>query len=244
MNGTPIAHGDPRTVARTIARKLRGIARSRRIQVRFEALHVRVLAGDVEAFGEVYELLARPLFRRVRSLRQAAAEPDDVLEEIVDWVIFRKYLRRPERYDAGRGRVLSWLARMAENALVDRWRRRRDAVDLAEPAGLAWDRVLPQAVQAVPAEDRLERAEWFAKGRRLLKIVLPDPIDRRFALLHYEKAPIVEQAAAIGAAALPLEEQRTLVHRRWRCIHMRIERFAADPEASKQSFRPRRPANL
>jgi DNA-directed RNA polymerase specialized sigma24 family protein len=193
--------------------------------MRFAELHVRVLAGDARAFSEAYELLARPLLGRVRSLRYAATEPDDVLQEIVDWVIFDKYLRHPERYDAGRGHVLSWLARMAENALVDRWRAHRHALDLVEPCGLAWDRVLSAAVLAVSPDDRIERAEWFAEGRRQLRVILPELVDRRFALLHYAKAPLAEKAAAIGAANLPPDRQRLAVNRRWRCIHMRIERF-------------------
>jgi DNA-directed RNA polymerase specialized sigma24 family protein len=227
MKSIPIVDGSPAAVARAIAARLRGISCAREIRERFDRLHPRVRAGDARARDEVHELLAPAVFRHLRSWPRAAAESDEVLHEVADGVVFEKYLEHPERYDAGRGHPLWWMVRMAKNALVDRWRRRRDAIDLAARVGLDLDPFIPPAAQAVDPADPIEGAERLAEGQRRLRIVLPDPVDRRFALLHFAKAPVEEQAAVIGAGDLPLDQQRKLVHRRWRCIHMRLERLAA-----------------
>jgi RNA polymerase sigma-70 factor (ECF subfamily) len=107
-----------------------------------EALMVRVMEGDRDAFSQIYERHAG----RIRGFVSRYVGTGDVADDLTQ-EIFLKVYRRPAAFDP-RSRFLTWLYAVARNASIDHLRLRRLPT---VPIGTA--RGEDDAPQVEPADD-------------------------------------------------------------------------------------------
>jgi RNA polymerase sigma-70 factor (ECF subfamily) len=117
-----------------------------------EALHEKLLRGDLGAFDPLYERHARPLFAFIRKHLADAHEAEDVLHET-----FMTLLRHRDRDAAASLRA--WLFTVARNLCLNRLRSRRRGARALD-AIPAPDAVTPPdlAVEQRQSAERLRRA--------------------------------------------------------------------------------------
>ena len=82
-------------------------------------------AGDVEAFGELYERYLDPIYRYIRT---RVAE-DQTAEDLTEMVFLRTF-ERLDRYQERGHPFSSFLYRVARNQLVDHYRIKKDEISL------------------------------------------------------------------------------------------------------------------
>lgn len=93
-----------------------------------EALLVtRAIAGDREAFGDLYERHRVAIYRYVFYRAGEAGEAEDLTE-----TVFLKAWKALDRYQPSQAPFTAWLYRIAHNLLVDRHRTRTDWAPLEE----------------------------------------------------------------------------------------------------------------
>lgn len=85
-----------------------------------DLLH-RIAAQDRTAFRQAYALTASKLTGVLLRMLGERAEAEDALQEV-----FTRVWLRAGRYDAARGRGMTWLIAIARNIAIDRLRSRRD----------------------------------------------------------------------------------------------------------------------
>lgn len=97
--------------------------------------------GDRQALGQLYDVLARPLYSLAYRITQDAAEAQDIVQDV-----FVKISSQAANYRPERGSVFSWAATLTRNRAIDRIRsrRRRDelltgAVEDLQPAATPSD---------------------------------------------------------------------------------------------------------
>ena len=99
-----------------------------------QAWLARYRAGDVEALGEMMDHYRRPLLGFILKMSADRTEAEDIFQDV--WL---RAIRRLHTFR--RGRILSWLFRIAHNLVIDRARKRGPAPPLTEWAaasGEAW----------------------------------------------------------------------------------------------------------
>jgi RNA polymerase sigma-70 factor (ECF subfamily) len=82
-------------------------------------LATQLRAGDFAAFTRVYDLLAGPAYSLVYRLLGETGDAEDVVQEVL-----LSLWERPERYDATRGTLRTWVLSAVHHRAVDRIRRR------------------------------------------------------------------------------------------------------------------------
>jgi RNA polymerase sigma-70 factor (ECF subfamily) len=82
-----------------------------------EDLISRVAQGDEEAFGELYDAVAPTVFGLVRRVLRDQAQSEEVMQEI-----FLEIWQNAVRFDADRGKAVSWILVIAHRRAVDRVR--------------------------------------------------------------------------------------------------------------------------
>lgn len=82
-----------------------------------EDLIRRVAQGDEEAFGELYDAVAPTVFGLVRRVLRDQAQSEEVMQEI-----FLEIWQNAVRFDADRGKAVSWILVIAHRRAVDRVR--------------------------------------------------------------------------------------------------------------------------
>lgn len=101
--------------------------------------------GDKEAFGALFDHFFEKIYRFI-SFRVDAADVEDIVEQtfLKAWIHLNKY--RSEE-----GRFLSWLFRIAQNTVMDHYRRYRplDELQLNVPDESPRSDPRPQAEQAL-----------------------------------------------------------------------------------------------
>lgn len=83
----------------------------------------RCQAGDEEAFGLLFEQYKNLVYRTTYLTLGAAADADDILQEV-----FLQVHRSLDSYDPARGAFSTWLYRITVNRCLN-WRRSRPPVD-------------------------------------------------------------------------------------------------------------------
>ncbi len=145
-----------------------------------EALHERLLRGDLGAFDQLYERYSRPLFGFVRRHLSDPHEAEDVLHET-----FLALLR--ER-DSGRSAVClkPWLYQTARNLCLNRLRSRRRERRALEAASLE-----PSAPESSRSPRAALEARESAERLRLAVEGLPPGLSELYSLraggLSYEE---------------------------------------------------------
>jgi RNA polymerase sigma-70 factor (ECF subfamily) len=91
----------------------------------------KVASGDLEAFRELYDRLAQPLYSVAYRMLGDFQEAEDVLQEG-----FCRIWEKAGEYAPAKGRVFSWALRIVHNIAVDQLRARRRMGELAHPVPL------------------------------------------------------------------------------------------------------------
>ena len=95
-------------------------------------LLLRVAAQDRAAFGELYHAASAKLFGVVLRILRDRAEAEEALQEV-----FTRVWLRAHRFDAGRGRGMTWMIAVARNHAIDRLRARPEApLEAADAASI------------------------------------------------------------------------------------------------------------
>lgn len=108
-----------------------------------ESAVMRRVRDDPQAFGELYEHYADPIFRFVHGRLRDRTAAEDVTSEV-----FFKALRAIDTYRPEKAPFAAWLFRIAANAVVDHVRSRRPTVNADLALDVA-DTALPVADQVI-----------------------------------------------------------------------------------------------
>jgi len=154
------------------------------------ALVARIGTGDEQAFRLVVERHLDPVAGFARRLLNDAAEADDVAQET-----FLRLWREAARWQP-RARLAAWLYRVAYNLSIDRMRRRRATVDIAQ---------LPDPPSpALDPEQRLAEAEIAGLVNDAID-VLPERQRAAIVLVHQRRLGNIEAASVLGVSVDALE---------------------------------------
>lgn len=151
-------------------------------------------AGNVEAYGELYERYLDPIYRYIRT----RVSEDQVAEDLTEMVFLRTF-ERLDRYQERGHPFSSYLYRVARNQLVDHYRTKKDevsldAVQLVEhPGGSMDESVIKQdqvnklrnAIQKLPEDYQdvirfrilmdmptVEAASWLGRSEGAVRVLL------------------------------------------------------------------------
>ena len=179
-------------------------------------LVARIAAGDRDAFGRFYDLLAPIAFGLIRRVLRDPDAAAEVLQEVF-WQVWRE----AAHYDPKRGSPEAWVVMRAKTRAIDRLRsmRRRDRtfVPLVDEAVARRDDE-PAENPAVAAEDRGLVQTALAQ--------LPDPQRRVIELAFFEGLTQSEIAGRLGEPLGTVKTRARLGLERLR-VALRGERVSA-----------------
>ncbi len=175
--------------------------------------------GNEDAFrrlyGELYDPVAGYIAARTNNVHDA--------EDLTSGV-FHKFLERLDRFEAGKGSVMTWILAMARNAVIDH-HRRLDAHGSARKGPVP----VEELADVLAADQRdtlgsLIRNEDLRQVRQLLRRE-PDDVREMFALRFGQGLRVREVATVmnLGEAAVKQRFARTLKK-------IRQELLAEEPE--------------
>jgi RNA polymerase sigma factor (sigma-70 family) len=137
----------------------------------------RVVAGDQQALGELYDRWSKPAFSLARRVCADEGLAEDVVQEV-----FIAFWREPGRFDPARGAFGSWLLTLVHHKAVDAVRResaiRRRTVPAAED-GEEW------SVAPGPGADQAALGALVAGQVRDALGRLPNEQREALALAYY-----------------------------------------------------------
>jgi RNA polymerase sigma-70 factor (ECF subfamily) len=111
--------------------------------------------GDAMAFGRIFDIYHRPIYRFIVARTHSQADAEDLTQ-----LVFLKALEALPRYEARGIPFGGWLFRLARNAVIDHARTRREHADL--------DAVLERpGTEPEPESGILAREETEAIGQAL-----------------------------------------------------------------------------
>jgi hypothetical protein len=179
---------------------------------RLDALHQRLLMGDLRAGDEVAEFLLRrvaPIVRaRRRGIDQATAE-QAVLDAVTD------YLLRLSRFDPQRSSLLTWVALAAIRNVDDARRTEATRRAVEDAAAREWDRARPRDPKA-----------GQLRVKSVLYAATHDRAERKFVVAWLKRRPIVELAEILGVSGLPQAAMQKAVRRTEERLRLRLKRAA------------------
>jgi len=153
----------------------------------------RVAAGDEEALGLLYERLGRPVYALCLRIVRDPGAAEELTQET-----FVRLWRSAASFDVERGRVSTWLLRIAHNLALNEIRRRRSRPVVAPEVGweTAANALADPNTEDDPAmaSDLRERAEVV----RAALAELPTPQRQAIELAFFGGLYQAEVAAALG----------------------------------------------
>jgi len=170
----------------------------------------RMLAGDEDAFTDLYRLKHPAIYRFALHMSGNAALAEDVTQEV-----FMALIREPGRFDPARGSLGAFLFGIARNHLRKRWEQERRLVPIAHESEELGDFVasLPSSngSGAVPASavDDLESLDTIGRVRRAIS-TLPENYREVVVLCELEEMSYEEAAVALNC---PVGTVRSRLHR-------------------------------
>lgn len=184
-----------------------------------ETLLRRTMAGDEEAFTQLYRRLRGVVHRFARQMSGSSSIAEDVTQEV-----FLILLRKAELYDPGRGSLSTYLMQIARNEILRRLGRDRAYVSLAADA---------REEDAPPAKNLDENL--IVRGNPLGNLMRDEEIEsvRQAVLalpLHYREVVVLceleemrytEAAALLGCAVGTV---RSRLHRARALLKQRLRR--------------------
>lgn len=124
-------------------------------EVAVERLVAAAKHGDAMAFGRIFDIYHRPIYRFIVARTHSPADAEDLTQ-----LVFLKALEALPRYEARGIPFGGWLFRLARNAVIDHARTRREHADL--------DAVLERpGTEPEPESGILAREETEAIGQAL-----------------------------------------------------------------------------
>lgn len=134
----------------------------------------RVALGDAEAFGRLYDLVAKPVFGLVCRVLRDRAQAEEVTQDVM-----LELWRGAGRYRPERGAVMSWVLTIAHRRSVDRVRAVRAAGDR--------DRRVAAASYLPPYDEVVEQVELRAEQERVRRCLrgLTELQRRSITLAYY-----------------------------------------------------------
>lgn len=151
---------------------------------------------DETVMGEVMRKYSGLLWSVASAVLDGVASVQDVEECVADAFVY--LWQNPERYDAGRGKLKSWLALTARSRAIDRYRtvmRRNEARMEEDMAAEKWD-----MLEGVVEQE--ERGRLWACIRRL-----EEPDQEAMIRRYYHGQKPKEIAAAMGIPRKQVENR-------------------------------------
>jgi RNA polymerase sigma-70 factor (ECF subfamily) len=140
--------------------------------------------GDAMAFGRIFDIYHRPIYRFIVARTHSQADAEDLTQ-----LVFLKALEALPRYEARGIPFGGWLFRLARNAVIDHARTRREHADL--------DAVLERpGTEPEPESGILAREETEAIGQALA--ALTDEQREAIELRFFAGLSAREAAAVMG----------------------------------------------
>ncbi len=94
----------------------------------------RFKSGDSTAFGELYDRYAERIYRFVYYKIFNKEMTEDIVSDV-----FYKALEKIDSYDAEKGPFSAWLYRIARNTVIDRYRTKKETLDIEDIFDLGVD---------------------------------------------------------------------------------------------------------
>ncbi|MCP3800601.1 ECF RNA polymerase sigma factor SigK [Allokutzneria sp. A3M-2-11 16] len=155
-----------------------------------EELVQQVARGDEAAFGQLYEVLAGPIYGVVLRVLRDQAQSEEVAQEVLV-----ELWRTATRYAPDKGSVLTWALTVAHRRAVDRVRSAQSSADREDRAGrLDAGRPFDEVSEQVTA--RLEREQV-----RICLKALTD-LQREAVLLAYYRGYTYREVAELLGSPL------------------------------------------
>jgi len=157
------------------------------------ALVARLAGGDDGALGELYDRYGTAVYALARRILRDGAAAEEVTQEV-----FVRLWRAAARFDPARGKVSTWLLRIAHNLAINEIRRRRSRP--AAATGLDWE----VAGHALADDDAGVDPATVAGRRERAALVrgalaeLPEAQRRAVELAFFGGLSQSEVAAALG----------------------------------------------
>jgi RNA polymerase sigma factor (sigma-70 family) len=157
-----------------------------------EDLVARILAGEEDAFSQLYDRYRQRIFATVYRIIQDAAEAQDAIQEI-----FLKIYRSLPEWDQRRAKFSTWIHCLAANHAIDCWRvrRRRNEVQPDEEADRELSPSGPARDAIVSPLAALEKMESIDQIRRCVED-LPELQKKVFLLRYFQDLKLEEIAEA------------------------------------------------
>jgi RNA polymerase sigma-70 factor, ECF subfamily len=160
-----------------------------------EDLLPRVAAGELAAFGELYDALAPAVYGLARRVVRDPGAAEDVTQEV-----FTEAWRQAARYDPARGSARGWLLTITH-------RRAVDAVRSLQAARSREERVTREAPTLVPDVDgQVIEAEERSAVHRCLEALTP--LQRESVVLAFYQGYTYPQVATLLGRPLPTIKTR------------------------------------
>jgi RNA polymerase sigma-70 factor (ECF subfamily) len=140
--------------------------------------------GDPDAFGRIFDLYHRPLYRYIASRVGRPSDAEDLTQ-----VVFVKALEALPRYEPRGAPFGGWLFKLARNTVIDFIRSQRPEVDLEAIEG--------RPDVTVDPDERLASEQELAALRVALGRLTPDQREA-IALRYFAGLSAREAAVAMG----------------------------------------------
>ncbi|HEX7309448.1 MAG TPA: ECF RNA polymerase sigma factor SigK [Lentzea sp.] len=148
-------------------------------------LMAQVARGDEAAFGQLYDLVSGAVFGLVRRVLRDQAQSEEVFQEVM-----LEVWRTASRFDADRGKAMTWILTMTHRRAVDRVRSAQSAADRDERvAALNVPTPFDEVVEQVT--ERLEQR----KVRRCLSFLTE--LQRESVLMAYYQGYSYPEVASL-----------------------------------------------
>lgn len=167
-------------------------------------LYKAACSGNERAFSVLYGKFSPLVYRLSLQWSQ-----DETIAEEVTQEVFLSLIQTPNRYDASRGSLSSWLCGVARNQVLKQFERRRRLVSLGdEESETSWEPVAPATAAADPhvALTQQEAVEAVREALRCLPLHL-----REVVVLCELEEQKYEEAARI--LEVPVGTVRSRLHR-------------------------------
>jgi RNA polymerase sigma-70 factor (ECF subfamily) len=191
-----------------------------------EHLMPRIVAGDAEAFAELFRRRQRDVYRFLLHMSSSTAVAEDVTQDV-----FLQVMSDAARFDASRGTVGRWLFGIARNLLRQRFERERllrpldDAEDGRDRA------VLSTTEDTLGDLTRSERIEALRRAIPSLPLRYREPV----VLCDLQEISYADAAAILGCA---IGTVRSRLHRGRALLAAKMAALEERPLAGDQDSRP------
>lgn len=160
------------------------------------ALAERYLAGEEEAFGELYDKYTRKIYGYVYCRLRHRENTEDVVS-----AVFLKAVEKMDSFDARRGVFSAWIYRIARNTMIDFLRTHKSTDDLDEAF----------VVRESDLEDRVDEGIKLEEVQKAMR-VLPEREREILVLRVWQDLSYKEIAEVLGKseASLKMNFSRSL----------------------------------